>query len=392
MAQRTLADARGLVLGWGPKKGEDAPFLQRLWPVVLAAAGAGNGLTVNAKMLETLLAGCARDCLNSRKRRDELVAAFTPMLEASCDPAGAAAVLIDATLEYHSHHLDTNGGVCKLGKFHNILYVTASVAVEQEVRDSQAVTRLLRALHLCEGGLDRLVTPAVLGPKVSHLLSSWRCDTDTPEEARHRLQFFMNHARSTRLLLPRTRGLPVPLVDAPLPSLQGASPLYMAVQATDEDAVLLLLQNGATPFLGGQFCPFLLVLRRLSSHARAVIGQMPPCSCPEQLFREQLSPKQLYLEQLCSCRLQHPIQYPPEALAVLRLLLRAVGARRVDRDPEIIHLRLLQDGLLGGPPPLKHWARYSVRTALRRAWTLPQATSSLGLPLSLVAYLDLCLD
>ncbi|KAG7174121.1 uncharacterized protein LOC121859688 [Homarus americanus] len=377
MARKTMAEVRGLVLGWGPKGGEDAPFIQRLWPAVLTGAGAGNGLTVNANMLETLLAGCARDCLNSRKRRDELVEAFTPMLEASSDPAKAAAALIDATLEYHNRHLDSNGGVCKLGKFHNVLYVTVSVAVEQNVRDSDAVTRLLQALHHCEGGLDRLVAPAVLGPKVSHILSSWRGDTDTPEQARHRLQFFVDHARTTCLVLPQPGRLPVPLIDAPLPTLQGASPLYVAVQATDEDAVLLLLQNGATPVLSGQFCPFLLALRRLSAHAQATLSQRPPCSCPGHP---------------CPCYFQHPIVYPQEALSVLHLLLRAIGARQVAWDAEVLHPRVLYDGILGGPPSLRHWARYSVRKALKRAWKLPHGTSDLGQPQRLISYLNLYLD
>ncbi|XP_069937029.1 uncharacterized protein stops [Cherax quadricarinatus] len=377
MARKNVAGTRGLILGWGSKSGEDAPFIQRLWPVVLASAGAGKGLMIDAKMLETLLVGCARDCLNSRRRRDELVAAFTPMLEASINPADATASLINATLDYHNHHLETNGGVCKLGKFHNVLYVTVTLAVEQNVRDSEAVTRLLLALHRCEGGLDRLVAPAVLGPKVSHILSSWRCDTDTPEQARHHLQFFVDHAHSTRLLLPLVDGPPAPLVDAPLPSLQGASPLYMAVQATDEDAVLLLLQNGATPVLNGQHCPFILALRRLSTHARAFIGQMPPCVCPGNP---------------CPCYIQYSIVYPPEALAVLRLLLRAIGPRRVMRDPDVTHPRLLYDRVLGGPPSLKHWARYSIRKVLHKLWRLPHGTASLGLPPALVAYLDLYLD
>ncbi|XP_071513819.1 uncharacterized protein [Panulirus ornatus] len=377
MARKTLAEVHGLVLGWGPKGGEDAPFIQRLWPAVLAGAGAGHGLTITAKMLENLLAGCARDCLNSRKRRDELVAAFTPMFEASSDPPTAAASLIYATLEYHDQHLESNGGVCKLGKFHNVLYASVAVAVEQNVRDSLAVKRLLQALYRCEGGLDRVVAPAVLGPKVSHLLSSWRCDTDTAEQARHRLQYFVEHARAVRLTLPHPSGHQVSVVEAPLPTLQGATPLYVAVQAADEDAVLLLLQNGAAPSVGGQLCPFLQALRRLSSHARATIGQMPPCPCERQL---------------CPCFLQHPIVYPPEALGVLQLLLRAMGSRQVAWDTEVVHPRLLYDGVLGGPPSLRHWARYSVREALQKVWMLPHGTSALGLPEPLVKYLDLYLD
>lgn len=147
-----MAEARGIVLGWGPKMGEDAPFLQRLWPAVLASAGEGNGLSIGAPILETLLSSCARDCLNSRKRRDELSAALTPVIEASDDSAEAAAALARAALEYHDNHFHSNGGVCKLGKFHNILYVVVSVVVEQGVQDSDTVTQLLQTLHRCEGG------------------------------------------------------------------------------------------------------------------------------------------------------------------------------------------------------------------------------------------------
>lgn len=377
MARKTLAEFRGLVLGWGPQGGEDAPFIQRLWPAVLTAAGDGNGLNVDEKTLETLLGGCARDCLNSRKRRDELVEAFRPMLEASSDTQKAATDLINATLDYHDRHLADNGGVCKLGKFHNVLYVVASIAVEQNVKDSAVIGRLLRALHQCEGGLDRLMTPAVLGPKVSHLLSSWRSDSDTPEEARQRLQFFLEHAQVLRLTVSQPTGPSASIVNAELPTLQGASPLYAAVQAADEDAVLLLLQNGAQPVRGDQFCPFLMAVRRLTTHARATISQRNPCLCPETL---------------CPCFFQHPIEYPVEALGVLRLLLRSMGERQVPHEPELLHPRILTDKVLGGPPSLKHWARYSLRSALLRVWALPHGTRLLGLPEPLVDYLNLSHD
>ncbi|XP_063609283.1 uncharacterized protein LOC134783366 [Penaeus indicus] len=377
MSRKTMAEARGIVLGWGPKMGEDAPFLQRLWPAVLASAGEGNGLSIGAPILEHLLSNCARDCLNSRKRRDELSAALTPMIEASDDSAEAAAALARAALEYHDTHFHSNGGVCKLGKFHNILYVVVSVVVEQEVQDSDTVTQLLQTLHRCEGGLDRLVAPALLGPKVSHLLSSWRSDTDSAEEARHHLQFFVDHARTTRLLLPQPKGQAMRMLDAPLVTLHGAPPLYVAVQAEDEDAVLLLLQNGAKPAIGGELCPFLLALRRLSSHARATMGQREPCLCPTTL---------------CPCFYEHPIHFPLETVGVFKLILRAMGRRRIEHDPEILHPRLITDGLLGGPPSLRHWARLSIRNCLLKNWSLPHGTRMLGLPEAVVRYLDLYCD
>lgn len=368
---------RGLVLGWGPRSREDSPFLERLWPAVLAGAASGRGLQVDSNVLHTLLDGYARDCLSSRRRRDELTSAFTTMLETDEDPPAAASALLTAALEYHTASLADNGGVCRLGKFHNILYVAAAVAVQQEATDSTVVARLLAALHACEGGLDRLVAPAVLGPRVSRLLSSWKPDDDTSEQARLRLVFFLDHARTARLTLPQPGGPPLTLLTSPLPTLQGAPPLYAAVQAGDEEAVLLLLQYGAPPATGGIMCPLLLSLRRLSALARACMGQRDPCSCSADL---------------CPCFFSHPVTFPPQEVSVLRMLLRATGGRFLPHDPEVLHPRVVTAGLLGGPPSLAHWARFSLRRALAALWALPDGIAALPVPPAILPYLNLLHD
>lgn len=370
-------ECRGLVLGWGSRSGQDSPFLERLWPAVLAGAACGRGLLVDSTVLDTLLDGCARDCLSSHRRRDELASALTVIVEADEDPTAAAAALLEAALEYHAARLADNGGVCRLGKFHNILYVAAGVAVQQAVVDSAVVARLLEALHGCEGGLDRLVAPAVLGPRVSRLLSSWRPDDDTNEQARRRLVFFLDHARNARLTLPQPGAAPLPILTTPLPTLQGAPPLYAAVQAGDEEAVLLLLQYGAPAVTGGPLCPLLLALRRLSALARACMGQRDPCSCPQDL---------------CPCFFSHPVTFPPQEVGVLRLLQRAAGARFLPVDYTVLHPRLVSDGLLGGPPSLAHWARYSLRAKLASNWALPHGTAALPVPPAMLPYLNLLLD
>ncbi|XP_063869559.1 uncharacterized protein LOC135105269 [Scylla paramamosain] len=370
-------EGRGLVLGWGPRSSKDSPFLERLWPAMLAGAACGRGLLVDSTVLDTMLDGCARDCLSSRRRRKELAAALTVMVETDEDPPAASSALLEAALEYHAARLADNGGVCRLGKFHNILYVAAAVAVEQAVVDSAMVGRLLAALHACEGGLDRLVAPAVLGPRVSRLLSSWRSDDDTPEEARLRLVFFLDHARQVRLTLPQPGAPALPVLTAPLPTLQGAPPLYAAVQAGDEEAVLLLLQHGAPPATGGALCPLLLALRRLSALARACMGQRDPCSCSHDL---------------CPCFFSFPLIFPPQEVGVLRLLLRAVGGRCIPADPTVIHPRVVSDGLLGTTPRLAHWARYRLRATLAANWALPHGTTKLPVPSAVLPYLNLLLD
>lgn len=369
---------RGLVLGWGPRSKEDSPFLERLWPAVLASAASGRGLLVDSHVLHALLDGYARDCLSSRRRREELAEAFTTMVETEEDQPVAASDLLTAALDYHAASLADNGGVCRLGKYHNILYVAAAVAVQHEVTDSAAVARLLATLHACEGGLDRLVAPAVLGPRVSRLLSSWRPDDDTPEQARLRLVFFLNHARTARLSLPQPAGPPLTLLLSPLPTLQGATPLYAAVQAGDEEAVLLLLQHGAPSTTGGVMCPLLLSLRRLSALARACMGQRDPCPCPQDL---------------CPCFYSHPVTFPPQEVNVLQLLLRATGSRFLPCDCEILHPRVVTAGLLlRGPPSLAHWARFSLRQTLAALWKLPSGIAALPVPPTMLPYLNLLHD
>lgn len=373
-----MTSGRGLVLGWGPPEQQDAPFLERLWPAVLDGAVKGRGLSVNVDVLNAVLADSARDCLNTRRRRDELVAALSPVVDAADDPVVAANEVVEAALEYHTKQLAGNGGVCRLGKFHNVLYVAATVAATHEAQDSGVVAALISALHSCEGGLDRLIGPALLGPRISRLLSASQPDVDTLQEAHSRLEYFLGHARAVHLTLPQPGGPPLSMLEAPLPTLQGAGPLYTAVQSGEEATVLLLLQHGAKPVLGGQFCPLLLAITRLSTYTRATLSQCPPCSCP------------FYP---CVCLLSYPIDYPPQDIAVLRLLLRAAGGYCLPDHPELLHPRLLIDCVLPSEPPrLTHWARYSLRTALSDAWALPKGTATLSLPTTMLPFMDLVTD
>lgn len=373
---------RGLLLGRPPPLEKDLSFINKFWPNALFGVDRRRDHSNDVGILENLLAGCARDCLNSRTRRDELLAAVTAVVEAKSNTPAASKALINSSLENHVRSMKKNGGQCQLGKDHNLLYVMASLAVNQGLQNTSLVIKLLQAIHACEGGLDRIILPAVMGPKVTYLLCSWRPDCDTPEQARNYLEYFLRHARDHRLLLPRKdiEGQHSRVLDHPLPTMQAASPLYVAVQAGDEVAVLLLLQYGASPVLGGLLCPYTSALRRLSSCARANIANKRRCNCPGA--------------QNCLCDI--PIRYPDEGKAILRLLLRAMGSPVIPeggKNPDIIHPRLLKDGLVPeSPPKLGHWCRVTIRKRLHNNWALPNGTNELKLPKTLVNYLDLLYD
>ncbi|CAL4108339.1 unnamed protein product [Meganyctiphanes norvegica] len=370
---------RGLLLGRPLPLEKDLSFINKFWPNARFGVDRRRDHTHDVGILENLLAGCARDCLNSRTRRDELLAAVTAVVEAKQNTSDAVKALISSSLDNHVRNIKKTGGQCLLGKDHNLLYVMASLAVNQGLQNTSLVVRLLQAIHDCEGGLDRIVLPAVMGPKVTYLLCSWRPDCDTPQQARDYLEYFLCHARDHRLLLPRkdTQGQHGRVLDNPLPTMQAATPLYVAVQAGDEVAVQLLLQYGASPVLGGLLCPYTSAIRRLSSCARANISNKRRCNCPGA--------------QNCLCDI--PIRYPDEGKAILRLLLRAMGSPVLPeggKNPDIIHPRLLKDGLLPeSPPELRHWCRITIRRSLHDNWALPYGTNKLKLPKTLVNYLDL---
>ncbi|CAL4103575.1 unnamed protein product [Meganyctiphanes norvegica] len=385
MAGIGMRPCHGLKLGpyLLPPTDEDAPFLQKLWPKVLMAVHAGRTLRVDADILETLLDGCPRDCLNLRDKREELASAIKPLLETGDDVSEATAELISSALDYHDQILEDNCGLCRLGKFHNILYVMVALAVEFNVQDTYVIIRLLEAIHRCEGGLDRIVLPAVVGPKITYMVCAWKPETDTAEEARYHLKFFLIHAMKSKLAFPsRDETQLYRMIDAPIINMQCASPLYVAVQNNDEDAVLFLLQHGANPVVGGQLCPFTSVLMRLSNCARDTISYRPKCGCK-------------YGQ--CPCELARPIPYPEVAVSVFRILLRAIAipiliynGHPLEVLQFLVHPRLYCDKLLSKEPPsLRHFSRVVVRDTLNKNWALPHGTHSLELPESLVKYVNL---
>ncbi|XP_052119974.1 uncharacterized protein LOC113216446 [Frankliniella occidentalis] len=332
--------------------------------------------TILDVFFEKVFSQLPRGALVSRYKRAELSDYFGTVIvgcvgaeHVTAQEAVASAVC--AALRYHAATRDANGGVCLKGKFHDILYVAAKLAYDWELRDGHTVARLLRDLHACEDTFERLVVGAIVGTRVSHLLSGWKSEFADREENLQAVEFFLVHADEQRLVFgDDPRG-------APAPGPPGAQGRRFADVHMRVDTLSLLLRHGATVHFPDREC---------ADDSRA-------------------TPADVLFGKLLDFRERRPGEpFPEEVLLCLRLLLRAVPSAAdsalLRHCPDVILSLAAPDGSplvppsrLGvTPPELKHLARCTVRRHLYLAWSLPQGIQALNVPHALRRYLDLELD
>lgn len=412
----SLIRSHGVVLGWLPSD-ENSPFAEKLWQGVLEEAATGGEIRISSRVIETTLETSPSDCLFSRKRRRELSDALGSLVPVI---PGKEEKLVASIIQFHREALESNSGICRLGKYHDILYVAAYLAEQFRIDDNSLVSQLLKEMFYCEQSFDRLVAPAILGPKVSHILSGWRPDLENESRALFTLEYFALHSNAARLEF-RIKGdenQTRRFLDVPLLSLQGTPPLTVATQANEVEAVRLLLRHGAELGLYGVFCPLRASTQRLSNYARSVLDRKS-CECSERTRQslhkkdyetlkkhslcssKTLTPDEwmdiLYATAfswdpsftMCECERTTSILWPEPSIQILRLLMSCVGKKRVFQNPKFFHPRLFTDGLVTcSPPSLKDLSRLSVRRILHRNWNLPNGTRELGLPPVLINYLN----
>ena len=399
-----------LVVGWLPNECPN-PFITRLWPAVLKAASEGKVFSPDTDLIAAILHDEPRDCLVPRKRRRELVECLKPLLDISDDPVQLTTILVKAIYQYHSKITEENCGICRLGKFHDILYIACTLAVEYDIFDSDLISDIIKTIYKCEGGLDRIIVPAVLGPKLSHMLSGWYPDFNDVETARDSLSYFINHTTAAKLELKGPTGEQLRFLDTPLVTLQGAPPITVAVQSGDPESVAMLLTFGAEMETEPVHCPLRSAFNKLSNHARAIMGLRESCVCvraridgkkrflPElthpltemESFFEQINCEDIY--ELCPCELAFPIDWPETGVLILKLLLQSVSYHRLTTNAEILHPRILTDGLVEMmPKSLKQLSCLSIRKRIHENWGLPHGVYQLGLPPNLANYVSLARD
>lgn len=339
--------------------------------------------TILDVFFEKVFAKLPRGALVSRYKREEL-SDYLGTVIVGCVGAEqvtaqeAAGRAVCAALRYHAATKDANGGVCLKGKFHDILYVVAKLAYDWELRDGHTVARLLRDMHACEGTFERLVVGAIVGTRVSHLLSGWKSEFADREENVQAVEFFMRHADEQRLLFGHGPGAPGRrFADVPMRACGGLTAAAMALDVGKVDTLTLLLRHGATIDFPDR----------------------------ESVDESRATPADVLLSKILDFRERCPGEpYPAEAVACLRVLLRAqpsaADSALLRHCPELVLGLAAADGapLLpasragGTPPELKHLSRCAVRRRLLAAGGLPRGIPRLDVPVGLQRYLDLELD
>ncbi|XP_054263154.1 uncharacterized protein LOC128986691 [Macrosteles quadrilineatus] len=313
-----------------------------------------------------------RGCLLARYKRRQLTDYLSTVIRGSAadDTQEGCRRAVRAAIRFHRNSKEANGKICLLGKFHNVLYVAATLCFDWKLEDSEIVAELLHDIFDCECTFERLFVGAILGTKVTHLISGWKSDFRSKEECIDAVKYFLDHSTKAGLRFQCSSGDSRKFVDVPMESYGGSTPLRVAAQAGQPGVISLLLHYGAvvTPLPDPNTCALQLLLRRMND--------------------------------FCHDRPEEPI--PSEFILCLNLLLRDFP--RVPQilpdpedDPDLqevreIHPRMIamvspEKSGLTIVPSLRQLCRCSARQQLAVEGLLPYGVSKMSLPDSVVDYL-----
>jgi ankyrin repeat/SOCS box protein 17 len=270
-----------------------------------------------------------------------------------------------------------------MGKYHNILYVAAKLCYDWKLRDNAIVVQLLNDIYNCEHTFERLFVGAILGTRVSNLISGWKSDFENPKENLAALEYFLLHATEAKLEYDNN-GKKTRFIDIPMESYTRTQPVHIAAQFGKPEVLLLLLRFGASvTFDCG--AGDLSLERSLIQFYRANVSNLPsnqtegPLSCLRILIRA----------------VPTMITPPVDSVDEVHVF---VGRSTCGMSRLYVHPKLLQQGMIPPsragliPPELKHLSRCAIRDALGKNWKLPQGIRSLHIPSSLQDYVDLLED
>lgn len=209
-----------------------------------------------------------RGCLLARYKRRQLTDYLGTVIMGSSadDTQDGCRRAVHAALQYHQTSKQGNGQICLLGKYHNVLYVAATLCFDWNLEDTSVVAQLLQDIFACENTFEKLFAGAIVGTSVTHLISGWKTDFKSRQECVIALRYFLEHASKANLSFDYS-GESRRFVDIPMNSFGGATPLRFAVHARQADVVALLLDYGAvispSP-LSFDTCAIQLLLHRMN--------------------------------------------------------------------------------------------------------------------------------
>ncbi|KAL7028058.1 hypothetical protein ACKWTF_005709 [Chironomus riparius] len=277
---------------------------------------------------------------------------------------------VEAAIKFHRNNKSQNSEICKMGKYHNVLYVAMKISWNWGMSDSIVICELLTEIYECEQTFERIFLGAIFGTNAPYFIAGWRSDFKDQDENSRALVFFLHHACQQQLHF-AINGENVPFIDVPIESCGKSSPLRVSLQATAPDILLILLRYGANPIPNDSgISPALALLDKLSE------------------YNESAS----YPYQLVSCFKILMLTIPFIVLPFIPLVYQVRKEMFLKKYSALIEREIVHINRIFVVPELKHLCRCSIREVLRKKSQLPHGIKLLKVPRSLKRYLDLLQD
>ncbi|XP_017771302.1 PREDICTED: uncharacterized protein LOC108558781 [Nicrophorus vespilloides] len=322
-----------------------------------------------------------RNSLHARYKRRDLVEYFNTLIEGcrlgeNSDSQTVVREAIVCILRYHQKSKTENGGVCLMGKYHNVLYVGLKLCFDWGLRDTATVAALLDDIYHCEGTFERLMIGALFGTRAPHFIAGWKSDFDSQEENVRAMVYYLDHATNANLEYACGHENKR-FIDVPIDSCGKATCLKIVVQLGVPDKLLILLRYGA------------------------------------RIYDEDNDDEETVVDIILNRLTECDRSYPYNIVSCLQLVLRAMPRICIQADcsrstrgsfqtqMDIVLARypyLVQDCILPAsrcgfqPPELKHLCRCVIRYQLWINYQLPNGIRLLPIPGSLHKYIDIMED
>lgn len=315
-----------------------------------------------------------RTSLHDRRNRQAMVAYISTLIEGysrgnhnlskitthkkiSGSNTDSDLVVRDAVItivRYHETNRASNGSICMMGRYHNILYIAVKLCYDWQLKDTGTVLALLESIFTCEKTYERIFIGAIFGNRAPYYIAGWKSDFDSQEENVRAVVYFIDHATNGGLELESS----VRFIDVPLESCgsDNPTPAKIALQLGHPDKLHIFLRYGAK--IEDELVLFLL--KRLTEFCHV---------------------------------------YPYNLVSCLQLVLRVIPRINQDRNYIFENFSDLVDDCLipltrcgVQVPELKHLARCTIRKRLWENYQLPTGIRTLSIPDSLKRYLDIMED
>lgn len=260
--------------------------------------------------------------------------------------------------------MKTNGSVCMMGKYHNVLYVAVKLCYDWQLKDTPTVAALLDHIYLCEKTFERIWVGALFGIRAPYFVAGWKSDFEDQEENFRAAIYFLDHATNAGLEYVDDNGEIIRFIDVPIESCGKATPLKVTIQLGLSDKLHILLRFGA------QYDKLIL----------------------ESLFNNLNSNNRKYSYNLVDC-LQFLLRTSSNIYSDNKEMNEEGKREILEKFPYLVEdciIPLKRCGI--EPPELKHLCRCCIRQNLWQNYQLPNGIRMLPIPESLHKYLDLLAD